>query len=137
MPNQRSPQCGRWLAECAAHRGDETGIGLEAAWATSPNAQPLRRLLDAGIPLALGSDGSVTSPRTGARRLPLGSACAEFAEQEKGSLEPDKLADLAVLSQDIFNIETDKLPATRPLLTLVGGRVAYAAEGFGVPSRQP
>ena len=34
----------------------------------------------------------------------LTSAYAEFAEKDKGSLEPGKLADLAVLSQDIFNV---------------------------------
>lgn len=120
-------------------------------------AQPLRALLDAGIPLALGSDGPVTSPwanmmfaithpsrpeqaitrEQALAAYTLGSAYAEFAEQEKGSLQSGKLADLAVLSQDIFKIETEQLPATRSLLTLVGGRVAYAAAGFGVPSQQP
>jgi hypothetical protein len=49
---------------------------------------------------------------------------------EKGSLEPGQLADLAVLSQDIFEVSPDQLPATRSLLTLVGGSVMHASPPF-------
>lgn len=56
-----------------------------------------------------------------------GSAYAEFAEKDKGTLTPGKLADLAVLSQDIFTVPPDALPKTRSVLTLVGGRVAFDA----------
>ena len=38
----------------------------------------------------------------------MGSAYAQFAEDDKGSLEPGKLADLAVLSQDIFSVPPPK-----------------------------
>ena len=38
------------------------------------------------------------------------------------------LADLAVLSQDIFTVPADKLPATTSVLTLVGGTVVYDAK---------
>jgi hypothetical protein len=65
-----------------------------------------------------------------------GSAFAEFAETEKGTLTPGKLADLAVLSQDIFTVSLPELPKTRSLLTLVGGKVAFADkpfEGFRAP----
>lgn len=55
------------------------------------------------------------------------SAYAEFAEKDKGTLEPGKLADLAVLSQDIFTVSASDLPKTTSLLTLVGGRVVYDA----------
>jgi hypothetical protein len=37
------------------------------------------------------------------------------------------LADLAVLSQDIFTVAPDALPATKIVLTLVGGRVVFDA----------
>jgi predicted amidohydrolase YtcJ len=37
------------------------------------------------------------------------------------------LADLAVLSQDIFTVPAEELPGTVSVLTLVGGRVAYDA----------
>jgi len=54
-----------------------------------------------------------------------GSAYAEFKENEKGVLAKGKLADLAVLSQDIFSISPDKLPATESILTFLGGKIVY------------
>ena len=57
-----------------------------------------------------------------------GSAYAEFTEKDKGTLEPGKLADLAVLSQDIFHITLNELPKTESVLTLVGGKVVYDAK---------
>ena len=53
------------------------------------------------------------------------AAYAEFMEQEKGTLEPGKLADIAVLSQDIFTVPAKQLADTRSVLTMVGGRVIY------------
>lgn len=55
-------------------------------------------------------------------------AYAEFQEKEKGTIEPGKLADLAMLSQDIFTVPTDELPKTVSVLTMVGGKVIYEAE---------
>jgi predicted amidohydrolase YtcJ len=60
----------------------------------------------------------------------LGSAYAEFAERDKGRLVPGMLADLAVLSQDIFTVPAEALPQTVSVLTIVGGRVAYRAADF-------
>jgi predicted amidohydrolase YtcJ len=57
-----------------------------------------------------------------------GSAYAEFAEGEKGALTNDKLADLAVLSQDIFIAPVTELPKTQSLLTIVGGKIVYDAK---------
>jgi hypothetical protein len=106
--------------------------------------QALRSLLDSGIPLALGSDGPANpylnimlattypgKPEEAITReqavvaYTLTSAYAEFAEKDKGSLEPGKLADLDVLSQDIFKVPADDLPKTESVLTMVGGRVVY------------
>jgi predicted amidohydrolase YtcJ len=105
---------------------------------------PLRTWHDAGIPLAYGSDAlrnpfynmmaAVTSAATPPEALTreeavtmytLGSAYAEWMEREKGSLAPGMLADLAVLSQDIFTVPERALPGTTSVLTMVGGRVAY------------
>lgn len=51
-----------------------------------------------------------------------GSAYAEFAEGEKGTLAPGMLTDLVVLSQDIFTVASQALPGPTSVLTLVGGR---------------
>jgi len=56
-----------------------------------------------------------------------GSAYAEFEEFHKGTLLPGNLADLAVLSQDIFTVPPPALPATTSLLTIVGGQVIWDA----------
>jgi predicted amidohydrolase YtcJ len=109
--------------------------------------QPLRSLLDAGIPLALGSDGPTNpylnimlataypgKPQEAITReqavtaYTLTSAYAEFAEKDKGSLEPGKLADLAVLSQDIFKVSGNDLPKIESVLTLVNGKIVYDAK---------
>lgn len=105
----------------------------------------------AGVPLAYGSDGEPgnpwwelswqTTPQDGGaalsreealRAYTRGSAYAEFAEHEKGTLAPGMLADLAVLSQDVFAVPTEALPGTTSVLTLVGGRVAYDAGVLGL-----
>jgi predicted amidohydrolase YtcJ len=55
----------------------------------------------------------------------VGSAFAEHEEKIKGSLEPGKLADLAVLSADIFHIKPEEIAKTRVTLTVFDGTVIY------------
>jgi predicted amidohydrolase YtcJ len=55
----------------------------------------------------------------------LGSARAAFFDDRVGTLEVGKLADLAVLSQDIFAVPAQSIAATHVLLTMVGGRIVY------------
>jgi predicted amidohydrolase YtcJ len=43
----------------------------------------------------------------------------------KGSIAPGKLADFAVLSEDLLTVEAAKIPAMRALLTFVGGREVF------------
>ena len=100
--------------------------------------------LAAGIPLAIGSDGplspflnlmfAVTNANSPGEALTMeqavraytyGSAFAEHQERQKGTLAVGMLADLAVLSQDIFRIAPQSLPATTSVLTIVGGRVVH------------
>ncbi len=54
-----------------------------------------------------------------------GSAYAAFADGEVGTLEVGKLADLAVLSQDIFAVGHEAIGGTRVTMTMVGGKVVY------------
>lgn len=55
-----------------------------------------------------------------------GSAYAEFMEHEKGRLKEGFLADVVVLSDDPFEVESDRLVDILPVMTLVGGRSVYA-----------
>jgi predicted amidohydrolase YtcJ len=59
------------------------------------------------------------------RAYTLGAAFAGRREKTEGSIEPGKLADLIVLSQDLFKIDAMQIAKTKVLLTIVGGKVAY------------
>ena len=52
-------------------------------------------------------------------------------EQNNGRVAVGKLADLAVLSQDIFTVPPPELPETRAVLTLVGGKIVLDTRGVG------
>jgi predicted amidohydrolase YtcJ len=110
---------------------------------------PMRSLLNANIKVALGSDAIVApgnpfldlffaliQPTHPSEALTIEqaviaytrtSAEAEFQELWKGTIEPGKLADLVVLSQDIFHVAPPDIPRTQTLLTIVGGKVVYDA----------
>jgi predicted amidohydrolase YtcJ len=60
-----------------------------------------------------------------------GAAYASGEEALKGSLTPGKLADLAVLSHDIFHIPPMTIPETRVDLTVFDGHVLYEREPAG------
>jgi predicted amidohydrolase YtcJ len=110
----------------------------------------LRSLHEAGVRIALGSDtfggpefnpylnimlaslhptapAEAISREMAVEAYTRNAAYAEFKEQEKGTLERGKLADIAVLSQDIFTVPPTALPATESILTMIGGRVVYDA----------
>lgn len=59
------------------------------------------------------------------RAYTLGSAFASQSEHIKGSLEPGKLADIAVLSDDIFEIAPQQIRDTRVEMTIFDGQVIY------------
>ena len=60
----------------------------------------------------------------------LGAAFAGRREKTEGSIEPGKLADLIVLSQDLFKIEPSSITKTEVLLTMVGGKVVYQSPSW-------
>jgi hypothetical protein len=64
------------------------------------------------------------------RAYTLGAAFAGHREKSEGSLEPGKLADLIVLSQDLFQIEPTEIGNTEVLLTIVGGKVVYQSAAW-------
>jgi predicted amidohydrolase YtcJ len=65
------------------------------------------------------------------RAYTVGSAYAEFQENVKGTISPGKLADIVMLSQDIFAIDPREIQKVKVVLTIMDGRKVY------VGSRDP
>ncbi len=59
------------------------------------------------------------------RAFTMGSAYAEFGEGSKGSIEPGKLADMVVISADIFQIAPDAIKDASVDITIFDGRMIY------------
>jgi predicted amidohydrolase YtcJ len=55
----------------------------------------------------------------------LGSAYASFDEKIKGSIEVGKLADIAVLSDDILKIKPEEIEKVKVVITIFDGKVIY------------
>jgi predicted amidohydrolase YtcJ len=55
----------------------------------------------------------------------MGGAFAMRRETDEGSIEAGKLADLILLSQNIFEVDPHKIAETSSVLTMVGGRVVF------------
>jgi len=62
------------------------------------------------------------------RAYTFGSAYAEFQENEKGTIARGKLADLVILSRDIFEIDPNEIDKVKVVMTLIDGRVVYETE---------
>jgi predicted amidohydrolase YtcJ len=107
---------------------------------------PYRSILDEGVLVSGGSDTPVTKPNPlgGIHALvnhyfkeqrvdvyeaieifTINSARIGFEEDRKGSIEPGKLADFVVLSQDPYRGPRQKLKDIAVEMTIVGGRVVY------------
>ena len=56
-----------------------------------------------------------------------GSAWFSSEEKVKGTLEPGKYADFALLSDDYFSVPEEKIKTIESVLTVVGGDVVYGA----------
>jgi hypothetical protein len=130
---------GRWA---------ETKIGAERArWTYA-----FRSLLDAGAIVTFGSDWTVAplNPLTGIwaavarpwipeqnitveealRCYTQNNAYALFAEHELGRIAPGYLADIAVLSADVFTIPKEEIAAVQVEMTVFDGRVIHRNAGF-------
>jgi hypothetical protein len=130
--------------------------GKEAA----ASAPPLRKLLDSGVPLGAGTDMTrvssynpwlslywMVSGRTvggtelyakenrltreeALRLYTLGSAWFSGEEQVKGRIAPGRYADFAVLSADYLTVPEEQIKNIESVLTVVGGKIVYAARPF-------
>jgi predicted amidohydrolase YtcJ len=56
-------------------------------------------------------------------------AIATFQDKTKGQIARGMLADFVILDQDLMTVPDDRILATHPLATFVGGREVYAAPG--------
>ena len=121
---------------------------------------PIGRMLALGVPVGAGTDATrvssynpflslywlVTGNTVGGLNLypeqnrldrmealrlyTVGSAWFSTEEGKKGSIAPGQLADLAVLSADYFSISDEEIKRLESVLTMVGGKVVYAAREF-------
>jgi hypothetical protein len=64
----------------------------------------------------------------------MGSAYAEFQDLEKGSITPGKLADMVLLSDDVFTISKEMIRDVTVLKTFVGGKLVWEANNHGMKS---
>jgi predicted amidohydrolase YtcJ len=121
---------------------------------------PIRRMLEIGVPVGAGTDATRVSSynpfvslywlvagktvggatlypeancldRMEALRLyTVGSSWFSSEDGKKGAMMPGQLADLAVLSADYFAIPVEEIKRLESVLTIVGGKVVYAAAEF-------
>ncbi len=128
--------------------------------AETARTPPVRRMLELGVPLGGGTDatrvasynpwtaiawmvtgrtvgGTVLygpenrlSRREALRAFTTGSAWFSREEEAKGSIEPGKLADFAILSEDPLEADDDAIRGIESLLTAVGGTTVYATGAF-------
>lgn len=110
--------------------------------------KPLRSILDAGGLVAGGSDAPVTkmSPLKGIQAcilhpnkhqriilyealklFTINAARIGFEEDSKGSIEPGKLADFTVLSENPHSVEPGEVGDINVEMTIVGGNIVYTA----------
>lgn len=106
-----------------------------------------RQMLDAKALLAFGSDANIVdlNPMLGihaavfgkgisveeaVRTYTLDSAFAEFQENVKGSITVEKLADLIILSENIFIIPTARIEKVQVLQTIMDGKIVYADKSW-------
>jgi predicted amidohydrolase YtcJ len=119
--------------ETAREIGVAMGAGTDAHRVASYNPfTALQWFLDGKTVSGTALRGPEETPsRENALRLyTRGSAWFSFDEDKRGSLEPGKLADLAVLSKDYMTVPVDQIGGIESLLTMVGGKVVYAAGAF-------
>lgn len=112
--------------------------GVRLAFGTDWNVAPLnpmltvyaavtRAVLDGKSPNGWFPAQKLTVPEA-VEAYTMGSAYAEFQENEKGSITPGKLADMVILSDDIFSLGPAKIRDVQVLKTFVGGKMVWDAD---------
>ncbi|MFY9513418.1 MAG: amidohydrolase [Rubrivivax sp.] len=117
----------------ALKAGVHVGAGTDAHRVASYNPfVVLQWLLDgktvSGQPQRVAEE--IPSREQALRLYTQGSAWFSFDEHKRGTLEPGKLADFALLDQDFFSVPVERIARTQSLLTVLGGQVVHAAAPF-------
>jgi hypothetical protein len=126
--------------ETARKMGVVVGAGTDAHRVASYNPfTALQWLLDGKTVggVAMRGPEEIPSRLDALRFYTLGSAWFSFDDDERGSIEVGKLADLAVLSDDYMTIPVEKIGGLESVLTMVGGRVVYSAGPFEGLDKKP
>ena len=119
--------------ETAREIGVPIGAGTDAHRVASYNPfTALEWLLDGKTVAGHALRGPEETPsRANALRFyTMGSAWFSHDEMKRGSLEVGKLADLAVLSKDYMTVPVEQVGGLESVLTMVGGKVVYAAAEY-------
>jgi predicted amidohydrolase YtcJ len=136
---------GRWAEKRIGHdRASRTyafrtflNDGVRVAFGTDWNVAPLNPMLTLYAATTRATlDGKNPNGWFPAQKLTvveavqaytMGSAYAEFQDQEKGSITPGKLADMVIVNDDIFQIDPVKIRDVKVTKTIVGGKVVWEA----------
>jgi predicted amidohydrolase YtcJ len=110
-----------------AGSSDTTGAYLEAVNPFVHVKAAVTRMSDVGV---LQPEQAI-SVADALRMWTVWAARAIGEEQTRGSIEPGKLADMAVLGEDVFTIPAVRIDEVKPALTIVGGEVVYRAPAGG------
>jgi predicted amidohydrolase YtcJ len=114
QPGQRVPP-----VETAKEIGVVVGAGTDAHRVASYNPfTALQRLVGGGE--------DVPTRAEALRLYTMGSAWFSRDEDQRGSLEAGKMADLAVLSKDYLTVPLDQIGEIQSMLTMLGGKIVYA-----------
>jgi predicted amidohydrolase YtcJ len=108
-----------------------TALAFGSDWNVAPldpmqgiMAAVTRRTLDGKHPDGWGPEQKITVEEA-VRAYTFGSAYAEFAEAVKGTIVPGKLADIVILSRNIFKINATEIGAVHVDTTIVDGRIVF------------
>jgi predicted amidohydrolase YtcJ len=136
---------GRWAEERIGHdRASRTyafrtflNHGVRLAFGTDWNVAPLNPMLSVYAAVTRATlDGKNPGGWFPEQKLTvaeaieaytMGSAYAEFQDNEKGSITTGKLADIVLLSDDIFAIDPAKIRDVKVVTTIVGGKIVWDA----------
>ena len=121
-----------WVWKSIAKDGGQLAFGSDWPVVTLNPFKGLQTAVTRQTSEGLPKDGFVPSQRLSVaeaiRGYTLGAAFAGFREKTEGSLEPGKLADLIILSQNLFQIDPHTIDKTKVLTTVVGGRVVFQSK---------